>query len=132
MPMLRFFIVMFLTVTLLLSVSVVACMHAEHQDRLYEESLKQAEAFEKQQTEKLEEALRPKQTTEDLLEKARLILPQLIDNTKATDQGKINVAEMRRLLKIPRNTAYNLRRELLKELHKNEAQLGAIPSTSTS
>jgi ABC-type dipeptide/oligopeptide/nickel transport system ATPase component len=100
-------------------------LHSEHQERLYEQSRKGLTVQEKRKAEQLEKALKPKQPFEELLEKARLILPQIVDNSRATAQGRINVPEMRRLLKIPHNTAYNLRKELLKELEATK------PSTPT-
>jgi hypothetical protein len=88
--------------------------------------LKRTDGSGRLKAEQLEKALNPKQPFEDLLEKARLILPQIVDNTKASDQGRINVAEMRRLLKIPHNTAYNIRKELLKELQQKETLKSAL------
>lgn len=101
-------------------------LRTEHQDRLYEGIRKEATAFEKRQTEKIEEALKPKHTFEDLLDKARLILPQIGNEKAWSDQGCISVAEMRRLPDIPHNTAYNLRRELLKEPHAKQASTSTI------
>lgn len=97
-------------------------LHSEHQERLYEQSRKGLTVQERRKAEQLEKALNPKQPFEELLEKARLILPQIVDDSRATTQGRIDVAEMRRLLKIPHNTAYNLRKELLKELQQREAK----------
>lgn len=74
-------------------------------------------------TEKLENALTPKQTLEDLKEKALLILPQIVNTKKDSDQGLIDVGEMRRLLRIPHNRAYNLRKGLGRELHKDDDRL---------
>jgi len=98
-------------------------MHTEHQEALYEKSRKQMEAKAIKDTEKLENALTPKQTLEDLKEKALLILPQIVNANKDSDQGLIDVAEMRRLLKIPHNRAYNLRKGLVRELHKDDDRL---------
>ena len=73
------------------------------------------EAREKKQKERLN----PTDTMEQLKEKALLVLPQVVDTTKDTDQGRINVNELQRLLNIPHNKAYKLRAELLVELHAN-------------
>lgn len=70
----------------------------------------------------LQEGLKPKKSFEEQLERAKLILPQILRKDKDTDQGRINVAEMRRLLGIPHNMAYNIRAELLKELHAKEGK----------
>lgn len=71
----------------------------------------------------MEEALKPKKTFEDTLERARLVLPQIVDLRKDSDQGIIDIAEMRRVLKIPHNKAYLIRKELLKELHAEDNKL---------
>jgi hypothetical protein len=100
-------------------------MHAQHQERLYEESRKGLTIQERRKADQLEQALKPKQTFADTLEKARLILPQIVNDKAYGDQKRINVAEMRRLLNIPHNMAYNIRSELLKELHTKEANAEA-------
>jgi len=98
-------------------------LHEEHLDKLYAESRKKAILREKRQEEKLEQALKPKQTFDVLMEKARLILPQIVNLNKDSDQGLIDIPEMRRLLKIPHNKAYLIRKELLKELHAEDDKL---------
>ena len=95
----------------------------EHLDKLYEESRKKAIVSEKRKEEKLEEALKPKRTFEDTLERAKLVLPQIVDLNKDSDQGIIDVGEMRRILKLPHNKAYLVRKELLKNLHANDDEL---------
>lgn len=85
-------------------------LHVEHLDKLYEESRKKAMISEKRKVEKMEEALKPKKTFEDTLERARLVLPQIVDLNKDSDQGIIDVGEMRRVLKIPHNKAYLVRK----------------------
>ena len=65
----------------------------------------------------------PKETFEDTLERARLVLPQIVNFDKDSDQGMIDIAEMRRVLKIPHNRAYPVRKELLKDLHAEDDKL---------
>jgi hypothetical protein len=65
----------------------------------------------------LVQTLKPKQTFADTLAKARLILPQILNDKAHGTQKRIDVGEMRRLLNIPYNMTYNIRSELLKELH---------------
>lgn len=98
-------------------------MHAEHQEALYEKARKQMEAATKRETEKLEKTLSPRETMDDLKEKALLILPQIVNANKDSDQGLVDVGEMRRLLRIPHNRAYNLRKGIVKELHKDDDRL---------
>lgn len=98
-------------------------MHTEHQEALYERSRKQMEASEKKKAEKLEQSLKPKRTFEELREKAMLILPRIVDPNKDSDQGLIDMSEMRRILKIPHNKAYNLRKILLKQLHAKDDRI---------
>lgn len=42
-------------------------------------------------------------------------MPQILGDKKWADQGRINVPEMMKLLKVSQNTAYRLRWELLKD-----------------
>lgn len=66
------------------------------------------------------------------MEKAKLILPQIVDLKKETDQGLINVPEIHRILNLLLNEAYNLRAELLTELHaENNKLLNEIRRKST-
>lgn len=81
------------------------------------------EASEKKKAEKLEQSLKPKRTSEELKERAMLILPQIVNVTKDSDQGLIDISEMRRILKIPHNKAYSLRKALLRELHAGNDRL---------
>ena len=74
-------------------------------------------------SEKLENALNPKKTVEDLKEKAMLIIPQIVNTNKDSDQGLIDISTMREKLKIPHNRAYRLRNILLRELHKDDDKL---------
>jgi hypothetical protein len=55
------------------------------------------------------------------VEKAKLIMPQIVNYKAWSDQGRVNVAEMMKLLNVPQNAAYRLRREVLKEYHAQEA-----------
>jgi len=98
-------------------------VRTEHQEALYEQSRKQMEASAKKQAEKLEQTLAPKRTWEDLKERAMLILPQIVNPKKDSDQGLIDMSEMRRILKIPHNQAYNIRKQLLRELHSDGNKL---------
>lgn len=93
------------------------------QEALYELSRKRMEVSAKKSEEKLEKALEPKRTFEDLVDRAKLILPQIVDTTKDSDQGLVDVAKMRQFLKIPHNKAYNIRKVLLRELHANDDRL---------
>jgi len=95
-------------------------MHAEHQNALYEASRKGLTIQERRKEEQLEQALKPRDTYESLLEKARLIMPQIVDGKKWSDQGRVNMPEMMKLLKVSQNTAYRLRRDILKEYHAND------------
>jgi len=51
--------------------------------------------------------------------KALLILPQVVNLNKDSDSERINVNELKKLLGVSQSTAYNLRADLLAELHKN-------------
>jgi hypothetical protein len=55
-----------------------------------------------------EQALKPKQTFDDIVEKAKLMLPQIPNEKAWSDQGRINMPEMMRLLR----QAKTLRTEL--------------------
>ena len=57
------------------------------------------------------------------MERARLVLPQIVNLNKDGDQGIIDISEMRRVLKIPHNKAYLVRKELLKDLHAEDDKL---------
>jgi predicted DNA-binding transcriptional regulator AlpA len=49
-----------------------------------------------------------------VVEKAKLILPQIVNDKAWSDQRRINMPEMMKLLRISQNAAYRVRRELLK------------------
>ena len=100
-------------------------MHAEHQEELYEQSRKGQTVQERRKADQLEQALRPKQTFEDVVEKAKLILPQIVNDKAWSDQGRINMPEMMKLLKVSQNTAYRVRRELLKHYHEQDSARNA-------
>jgi hypothetical protein len=51
-------------------------LHAEHQEALYERSRKGITVSERRKEEQLAQALKPKATYEDLVKKAKLIMPQ--------------------------------------------------------
>jgi hypothetical protein len=100
----------------------------QNQNALYERLLKEQEVLTQKQDEKLEKALQPKRTFEDDVEKGMLILPQLVDTTKDSDQGLIDVHKLRRSfdsigIKLAHNRGYNIRKELLRRLHANDNQL---------
>jgi hypothetical protein len=103
-------------------------MRAEHQDALYERLRKEQEVIVKKQEDKLEKALQPKRSFNGDVEKGMLILPQIVDATKDSDQGLIDVHKLRRRfdsigIKLAHNRAYNIRKELLRRLHANDNQL---------
>lgn len=103
-------------------------MRKEHQDALYERLRKEQGAREKKMEEKLQRALQPKRTFEDDVEKGVLLLPQIVDLTKDSDQGLIDVHKMRRSfetigIKLAHNRGYNIRKELLRRLHHNDDEL---------
>lgn len=100
-------------------------LHAEHQERLYEESRKGLTVQERRKADQLEQALKPKDTFENTLEKAKLILPQILDEKKWSNQGRINVPEMMKLLKVSQNTAYRIRRELLRDFDQQKEERAA-------
>ena len=55
-------------------------LNAEHQERLYEQSRKGFTVQERRKEDQLEQALKPKQTFDDVLEKAKLIMPQIVND----------------------------------------------------
>lgn len=103
-------------------------MREENQNALYERLRLQQEVLINKQESKLQKALQPKRTFEDDVEKGVLLLPQISDLTKDSDQGLISVHEMRRAfervgIKLAHNRSYNIRKELLKRLHANDGEL---------
>ena len=103
-------------------------MREEHQNALYERLSREQDVLIQKQDEKLEKALQPKRSFEDDVEKGMLILPQLVDTTKDSDQGMIDVHKLRMSfdsigIKLPHNRSYNIRKELLKRLHANNNEL---------
>lgn len=98
-------------------------LHAEHQEALYEKARKEMEAATKRENEKLEKTLSPRETMDDLKEKALLILPQIVNANKDSDQGLIDVSMLRDKLRIPHNKAYRMRKVLLRELHADNDKL---------
>ncbi len=95
-------------------------MRREHQDSLYSKLTKKLQIIETKEKEKIEEGLKPKRDFESILREARSIVHIIYDPTKKTDQGKIKVAQMMRILGIPYNVAYRVRTELLREIHLME------------
>jgi len=69
---------------------------------------------------------------EDVVEKAKLILPQILNDKAWSDQGRINTSDMMRILKISQNTAYRVRRELLKHYHEQEDSRASRWGTDTT
>lgn len=103
-------------------------LRAEHQDALYERLRKEQEVLSKKQEQKLEKALQPKRSFEEDVEKGILLLPQIVDLSRDSDQGLIDVHKMRRSfesigVKLAHNKAYNIRKELLRRLHLNDDEL---------
>lgn len=115
------------TIHMLLPSSTLAeeyeAMRAEYQDALYEKLRKGEERRTALEDRKIEEDLHPQGTYEQILEKARLILPQIVNPNKDTDQGLIDMMEIRRLLNLPHNKAYSVRKALLQELHAEDDKL---------
>jgi hypothetical protein len=95
-------------------------LHAEHQERLYEQSRKGLTVQERRKEDQLAQALKPKATFDDVLEKAKLLMPQIVNDKAWSDQGRINMPEMMKLLKVSQNTAYRVRKELLKIYHEQD------------
>jgi len=52
---------------------------------------------ERRKQDQLEQALKPKQTFDDIVEKAKLIMPQILNEKAWSDQGRIDM---------PRNDAF--------------------------
>jgi len=105
-------------------------MRREHQDALYEKLQKQETIRTMKMEKKIEKALTPEVGGEELLARAKMILPQIIDWEKAgyTNQGLINVQKLRATLeisgvKLAHNASYNLRKRLVEELHANNDAL---------
>ena len=103
-------------------------LREEHQNFLYERLRKQQEVLIQKQEEKLEKDLQPKRSFEDDVEKGMMILPQIVDVTKDSDQGLIDVHKLRMCfdsigIKLAHNTAYNIRKELLRRLNANDKQI---------
>jgi hypothetical protein len=97
-------------------------LHAEHQEVLYEDSRKGMTVRERHKKEQMEKALQPKDTYATLLDKAKLIMPQIVDDKKWSDQGRVNTTEMMKLLNIGQNAAYRLRKDVLKEWHARDEE----------
>jgi hypothetical protein len=56
------------------------------------------------------------------LEKAKLIMPQIVNEKAWSDQGCVNVIELQKLLKVSQNTAYRLRMDILKFYHEKDQE----------
>jgi hypothetical protein len=107
-------------------------LHAEHQEKLYEQSRKGLTVQQRRKEEQLEQALKPHDTYESLLEKAKLVMPQVVNDKAWSDQGRVNVIELQKLLKVSQNTAYKLRKDLLKEYHFKDQEREAQYSEPNS
>jgi hypothetical protein len=92
-----------------------------HDHEPYKASRRGLTLQEERKRAQLEQALKPKATFEDTVEKAKLIMPQILNERAWSDQGRINMPEMMRLLKISQNTAYRVRRELLRTYHEQDS-----------
>lgn len=55
-------------------------LHAEHQERLYEQSRRGLTVQDRRKADQLEQAMKPKQTFEDVVEKAKLIMLQIVND----------------------------------------------------
>lgn len=66
------------------------------------------------------------------MEKAKLILPQILNDKAWSDQGRINMPEMMKLLKVSQNTAYRVRRGLLKHYYEQERARASQWGTDTT
>jgi hypothetical protein len=66
------------------------------------------------------------------VEKAKLILPHILNDKAWSDQGRINMPEMMKLLKISQNTAYRVRRELLRDYHEQDSARASQWRTDTT
>jgi len=98
----------------------------EHQKKLYEESRKGLTVNERRKADQLEQALKSNQTFDDTYrEKTKLIMPQIVNEKAWSDQGRIDMPEMMKLLKISQNKAYRIRRELLKHYHEQKSLRGS-------
>lgn len=96
-------------------------LHAEHQEKLYEDSRKGMTIEARHKADQLEQALKPKDNYATLLDKAKLIMPQIVDEKKWSDQGRVNTQEMMKLLDIGQATAYRLRKDVLKHWHEQKS-----------
>jgi cell fate (sporulation/competence/biofilm development) regulator YlbF (YheA/YmcA/DUF963 family) len=97
-------------------------LQKQHQDKLYEDARKGMTISERRKADQLEQALKPHDKYEDLVEKAKLIMPQIVNHKAWSDQGRINMPEIMKLLKVPQGTAYRLRKDVLAEWHKRDAE----------
>lgn len=59
-------------------------------------------------------------------------MPQIVNDKAWSDQGRINMPEMMKLLKISQNTAYRVRREILKQYHEQEDSRASQWGTDTT
>jgi hypothetical protein len=99
--------------------------HKKRHDEYYEQIKQQLELKEKKAVEKLEKELRPTASSDEVLEKAKYLLYKrgMIDMTKENDQGLINMGTLKEELNLPHSQAYELRKKLLVELHKDDDKL---------
>lgn len=107
-------------------------MHTKHQEQLYETSRKGLTISERRKADQLEQALKPEDSFENTLEKAKLILPQILNDKAWSDQGRINMSDMMRFLKVSQKTAYRIRRELLKDYHQQDSARASQWGTDTT
>jgi hypothetical protein len=98
-------------------------MHAEHQEQLYADSRREMEAAETRLKDRIDKALTPVVSQETLLDRARLILPRVVNVAKDTDQGLIDVSKIKEILKLPHSQAYSLRKPLLDILHDDNNKM---------
>ena len=103
--------------------------HDEHIDEFIRLSEEKSLAGEKKETENLERTMKGRRPLEEDVQKALLILPEIVDVTKDSDQGMIGVNNMQKVFKdrlgiqLAHNRSYHIRDELLNKLHENNDRL---------
>lgn len=104
-------------------------LRKEHQDALYEYLQKQQDVLTRKQEEKMQKALAPQVNKEEMLRICKAVLPQVVDVTKDSDQGLINIVMLRDVveeatgIKMAHNVPYKLRPHLLDYLHENDNEV---------
>lgn len=73
---------------------------AEHQDQVYKSLTDKLRLAKKTEKERKQKQLHPEDSSKALVEKTRLLLPQIVDITKDTHQGLINMSRVKNILHI--------------------------------